>query len=109
MGFLSMPLRTFECKVCGAKLRTKFDKPLHCDVEAVSVLEAPTTKFLERVDFDKNKSQMVDQQKILKERARANSRDVDTIDLIEKNPMDEAIKNKWVKEDGTTRKKIDDL
>jgi len=69
---------------------------------------APTVTILEKQDPYTNKSRLKDQEKILKERARNHSRDVETTDLIEKNPLDEAVKNGWIKEDGTVRKKIDD-
>jgi hypothetical protein len=64
--------------------------------------------MMEPQDKERGKSQIKDQQKILKEKARGHSRDVEMTDLIEANPMDEAVKNGWVREDGKPRKKIDD-
>jgi hypothetical protein len=71
-------------------------------------LALPSTKFLEAVDKDGGKSQLKDQQKILLERARAHSRDVEMHDMIQNNPQQISYQNKWLKEDGTKRSAIDD-
>ena len=114
-----MPLRKFRCPGCGHELES-FKKEVECGhgegydgplgyTPMEIVLSAPKTKFMETTDEEKGKSQIVGQEKILKARARKHSRDHDTQDLIEMNPRDEAIKNGWIKEDGTKRKAIDDV
>lgn len=107
-----MPLRTFKCPVCGEIIKTlKKEIPMHCDTAAEQVLAAPSTRFNEYRDpenKEKGKSQLKDLQKILKERARNHSRDNDLHDLVQTNNDDVSKMNKWIKEDGTVRKKIDD-
>jgi hypothetical protein len=63
---------------------------------------------MEKVDHEHNKSNVIGQQAILKERARAHSRDHETDDLIDTNTREVAEQNKWITE-GRKRKKIDDL
>jgi hypothetical protein len=63
---------------------------------------------MEKTDAERGKSAMIDQQKVLKERARKHSRDVDMDDLIQNNEKDLAHKNGWVRPDGTKRRSIDD-
>ena len=72
------------------------------------LVNSPTTKFMEPIDKEAGKSQMKDQKKILLERARNHSRDVEMHDLIQMNPQEVAKQNKWIKEDGTKRKSIDE-
>lgn len=104
-----MPLRTWRCPECGLEFQTKTKAPTHCgDVAAELVLTAPKTKFMEKVDQERNKSNVVGQQAVLKERARKHSRDNETHDLIQNNDRETALKNEWLKEDGSIRKAIDD-
>lgn len=104
-----MPLKLFRCPECGEEFRTKTANPVHCDdVAAEHLMTPPGTKFMEKLDADHNKSNMVGQQAMLKERARKYSRDHETHDLIQMNDKESALKNQWLKEDGTTRKAIDD-
>lgn len=104
-----MPLRLWECTVCGHQLQSKKDGNQHCDHIMTQVITAPLTKFMEKTDADRGKSAMVDQQKTLKERARKHSREVDTHDLIQGNERELAIKNGWINGNGEKRKAIDDL
>lgn len=64
---------------------------------------------MEKTDPERGKSVMVNQMKILRERARSHSRDVEMDDLIQNNEKQVGFQNGWVKKDGTRRKKIDDL
>lgn len=104
-----MPIRTFQCQSCKKQFRSKQEQPRHCEMPADNVLVAPQTKFMEVTHADKGISRMVNQDKMLKSRARSHSRDVEMNDLIENNPREEAIKNGWIREDGQTRKAIDDI
>jgi hypothetical protein len=104
-----MPIRTWKCQECGLEFKTKSTYPTHCgDAKADLVMTAPTTKFMEKTDPEKGTSAMVGQTSILKERARAHSRDVEMDDLIQNNEKDLAYQNGWLKKDGTRRKAIDD-
>lgn len=71
-------------------------------------MTAPGTKFMEKQDADRGKSAMIGQEKILKERARKHSRDVEMHDLVQKNERDLAHQNGWLNDNGTIRKAIDD-
>lgn len=105
-----MSIKTWKCPKCGVEFKTKVEVPEHCEgVKAELIITSPGTKFMEKMDPERGKSKMVDQEKILKERARAYSRDNELSDLIEKNDKQLAYMSKWLKSDGTKRKKIDDL
>lgn len=73
------------------------------------VFQAPQAKMLEPVSKFKGKSQLKDQQKILRARTRNHARDHDLEDLITTNSKEVVKKNKWVNSDGRKRRKIDDL
>lgn len=103
-----MPLQMFKCQTCGEQFKTKLAAPTHCDIPAELLIIAPTTKFLESTDKDKGKSALVGQQKLLLERARADSRDNAMDDLIQTNNDGIAMQSRWLMPDGTRRKKIDD-
>jgi len=105
-----MPLKLWECSLCGELFKTKVRNPTHCP-EAVcrEVITPPSAKFLEKINPDGTRRQMVGQAKILRERARAHTRDVELDDLVQKNSVDVALQNRWIKDNGQTRKKIDDL
>lgn len=104
-----MPLRTWKCVVCEEQSLTKNAAPAHCELPMELFMVAPATKFMEKTDAEKGKSALVGQQKILKERARKHSRDVEMDDLILNNDKELAHQNKWLKADGTKRRAIDDL
>lgn len=88
---------------------TKTAAPHHCLILAEQLLTAPQTLFKEKQDPENNKSALVGQQKILKERARKHSRDIEMDDLIQNNEKDLAFQNNWLNKDGKKRKAIDDL
>jgi len=103
-----MAVNWFRCKKCGIEIRSKGESPIHCDEVMEKLLKAPLVTMKEPQDKVRGKSKLKNQEKILKERARNHSRDIDMPELIESNPMIEAVKNGWVREDGRVRKKIDD-
>lgn len=118
-----MPLRLFECPVCGYQ-RESFKKEPKCNhnqeeegtpvplAAMKEVLVAPNAKFMEPRDPDakeRGKSVPKDFNKIVKERARSHARDNELHDLIQTNNDGQAIRNQWMNEKGQKRKKIDDL
>jgi hypothetical protein len=64
---------------------------------------------MEKKDAERGISQMVGQEKILRERARKHSRDVEMGDLIETNSTEAAYMSGWLDKDGKKRRAIDDL
>lgn len=114
-----MPVRYYECPVCRKMVRTMKKEVPKCNhgEEAIAismqeVLVAPELKFQEYKDHiakEKGRPQLKNQQRILRERTRNHSRDYEMHDLIQSNDPDEAKKNQWVNEDGSVRKKIDDM
>ena len=104
-----MPLRLFECPECGIQFKTKQSHPMHCDAVAEPVMSAPDVKFMEKMDAEKGRSQMIGQQQILKERSRKHSRDVEMHDLIQNNETELSFQNGWLNKDGKKRTGIDDL
>lgn len=114
-----MPLRTWKCPLCGYERRS-FKRSPECNhnqdeegipvplVEMELVITAPQTKFMEKIDPERGKSNLVGQSAILKARARNHSRDVELDDLIQGNERQLAHQNGWLKDDGTRRKAIDD-
>lgn len=113
-----MPVRYFECPECGAMTRTlKRVKPTCVHAETAKsypmeeVLVAPELKFQEYKDHvakEKGKAQLKDQDRILRERTRSHSREHEMHDLVQSNDREEAVRNQWINEDGSVRKKIDD-
>lgn len=115
-----MPLRHFQCAVCGREKRTLKSETPSCnhgskDTEGSTyifmdeVLQAPEAKMLETVDKETGKTRLKDQQKILKERARIHARDYEADDLIQKNKDNGIEKIGFLREDGKKRTKLDDL
>lgn len=114
-----MPIRRFKCPLCGYERET-FKKEPKCNhnqeeegtpvplVLMEVMLTVPQTRFLEATVKERGKSQLVGQQKDLKERARAHSRDVEMDEFIQKNDTETAHAAGWVKPDGSKRKAIDD-
>jgi len=103
-----MPLKLWECPLCGAQVKTKQTEPMHCDTLCKVVLTTPSVKMMETTDPERGKSELKDQQKILKARARQHARDVEMDDLIQTNESTIAHQNRWVMPSGQRRKKIDD-
>lgn len=105
-----MPFRWFKCTQCEEKFRSRSEHPTHCgDALAEMLVSAPATKFMEKTDQDRGKSSMVGQEKILKERARNHSRDVELDDLIQGNDKKTVQDNQWITSTGQKRRAIDDL
>jgi hypothetical protein len=115
-----MPLLEYECQLCGARRQTLRKAP-KCNhnqeeegepypvSEMVKVLSAPQAKFMEPKNKEKGSSTLKDQQKILMERAKHHARDNDYHDLTQGNNLEMAKRHGWVREDGSIRKKVDDL
>ena len=104
-----MAFKIHKCPICGLEFKTKKSEVFCSCGELCEIqLSAPQTKFMEKVDPNSDKSALVNQQKILKERARAHSRDNELDVLIQSNPADDAVKNSWVGKDGSKRKKMED-
>ena len=119
-----MPVRKYKCHKCSYVCRA-FDRksglePLcdRClierktDVRMARIIGAPQAKFMEKIDSNKNRSNMKDQQKMLLERSRVHTRDQAADDLIQANEEEVATKNQWLvkNSDGSLRKRkgIDD-
>lgn len=76
------------------------------------VIQAPSGKFMVAANKATGKSKLKDADKILKERARNHSRDVDADDVIQKNLMNglkESVATNLLNEKGQRRRKIDDI
>lgn len=119
-----MPLRIFECKLCGHQretLRNKIPKCNHGQEEEGTpvplsdmeeLLTAPNQKFMVTSNEEKGISKIKDQEKILKARARNYSRDReidDNIQLNKLNGLDEQVARNLLNSKGERRRKIDDV
>jgi len=104
-----MALRHWKCRKCKTEFRSFKDTPLHCGVSSELVLKTPNAKILEPVNKYKGKSNLKDQQKILKKRSREHARDFEINDYIATSSKEQVIKNKWINPDGQKRRKIDDI
>ena len=115
-----MPLNIFRCPVCGVERESlrKHPKCNHSqEEEGVPVpltdmeklFGLPTAKFMEPINKDKAKSSMKNQQKMLMERAKNHARENDYHDLTQNNNEEMAKRQGWLREDGTIKKKIDDV
>lgn len=116
-----MPLNRFECPLCG-HYRESFKQDPKCNhgqeeegipvplSSMVKILVAPQSKFLEPSNKEKGKSQLKDQKQILMQRAKDYAQNNERDDFIQGEPDKVASKARgWLREDGTKRKKIDDL
>lgn len=103
-----MAIRMFKCNICGIEFKTKKEKPTHCDNYAELIITTPVVKMLECVDKDTKKTVLLNQEKILRERARRHSRDNELDELIQTNNDEVCKQSQWVKSDGTKRKALDD-
>lgn len=113
-----MALRTYKCPQCGTLKKTFQKNPtcVHGEEEVFTmevVLEAPQAKFLEPRDpiaKERGKSHIKGLDKILKERARAHSRETMMDDLIQGSPDQQAAAGAgWInKQTGKRIKRIDD-
>lgn len=105
-----MPLRTFQCSICGTEINTlKKEAPLHCNTATELVITAPSVTALETVDPAKNTKRMKNQQKILKERARNHSRDNDLHDMIQVSKGEKLTAANFLNKSGKKRTKFDDI
>jgi len=123
-----MPLRLYKCPECSHEQRKMYRRDVvtlspYCErcyvldeimIRTKRVIGAPQAKFMEKVDANKNKSNLVGQQKMLLERSREHTRDSEAADdLIQTNEVEVATKNSWLvkNSDGSLRKrkKIDDI
>jgi hypothetical protein len=111
-----MPLFNYECQNCGTQLETfKKDPVCSCSGEAKTMkkkLAAPPAKFMEPRGpeaKERGRSVMKNQDKILRERTRNHSRDVELGDLIQTNKPEVVQAAGWLNDQGTKRRKIDDI
>lgn len=107
-----MPLLKFKCVKCNEVFRTFAKDAYHCKVLAKRVITPPRSKFMEAKDDsmrDRGKSQLKNQEAILRERTRNFKRDHETDDLIQSNPQTKAVEYGWFNRDGKKRNKIDDI
>lgn len=104
-----MPLFHYKCLKCKSEISSlKRIQICDCGEPLRPQLASPQAKYMEKVG-NRGKSRMKGQEKILKARARAHSRDNELADLVATNPRENAIANRWLSEDGKSlRKKIDD-
>ena len=112
-----MPIRLYKCPICGYQTKAKrtprcahgAENPEYEDyVDMQAIITTPSVK-LQETDAYTGKTQMQDQERILKARARNYSRDNDLDDLIQKNDAKSAQQFEWLKEGGRKRKAIDDI
>lgn len=105
-----MPLKEYQCPQCDALFASKSTHPTHCgDVAAIEVLTVPQIKLQEKDSYT-GKSKLVDQEQILRSRARNHAREHDLDDLISMNDRKSANENKWLVEGGRRKRKaVDDL
>lgn len=104
-----MPLKYYKNKETGEvkKSLKKLDSE-----EWDEIITAPNQKFMVAADKATGRSKLKDSTKILTERARNHSRDVDLDDNIltnKANGLDAQVKQSFLNEKGERRRKIDDI
>jgi len=107
-----MALNHFQCTICGEVFRSFKPVCNHCGKPANKLLAVPNGKFLApRNDTEKSrgKSQLKDQNKIIKARSRNFKRDHELDDLIQLNDEASVERYRWLNDNGVKRKKIDDI
>lgn len=119
-----MPLRLFQCPLCGSKRETLRNRIPNCNhnqdeegsptplTEMEEVIVAPNQKFMISADPEMGKSKLKDQEKMLKERSRNHSRDVnidENIQINRLNGLDEQVARSFLNKKGEKRRKIDDI
>lgn len=104
-----MPLRDYKCSVCDETFKSFKSAPEHCNMPAGKLLSAPQSKFMEPTNKEKGYSKLRDQDKIVKARSRNHSRDHEIHDIIQGGQMEKARAIHWIKANGQTRGKIDDI
>lgn len=103
-----MPLKYYKNEETGEEKRSlkKLDAPWK------EVLVAPNQKFMVTANKSTGKSKLKDGEKVLRERARNYSRDVDldeTIGINRANGLEESVRRNLLNEKGEKRRKIDDI
>ncbi|MCG3175430.1 MAG: hypothetical protein MOGMAGMI_00359 [Candidatus Omnitrophica bacterium] len=113
-----MTLKLYSCPNCGFEKESfkdlsKDECPQKIDEECAFLspkISCPSSKFMVKVNSATNKSKLKDSDKMLKERSRNHSRDVDLDDVIQLNKTNSfAVSNNFLNEKGERRKKIDDI
>lgn len=116
-----MPLKYYICPLCEQTRETLRPRVPKCNhdqeeegepiplTEMEEIIVPPGVKMMEVVDEYRGKSRLKDQKKILLERARNHSRDVEGDDLIQRNRNNDIMKINQLNKDGKRRKKIDDI
>lgn len=105
-----MALNKYRCPECELEFSSFKKCPIHCEVPSQKILIAPQSKFLEPSNKEKGRSQLKDQKQILMQRAKDYAQNNERDDFIQGEPDKVASKARgWLREDGTKRKKIDDL
>jgi len=104
-----MALKYYKNKETGELIKTLKNPPEPED-QWEEVIKEPGTKFMVCANPATGKSKVKDQDKILLERARNHSRDVDLDDTIAVNKDNEfGVKQNLLNEKGERRRKVDDL
>ena len=104
-----MPLKYFRNKTTGEEKQSL--KPQDPEVWE-ELIQAPNQKFMINANPERGVSQVKDQNKMLKERARNFSRNVDLDDNIQinrLNGLDAQVNKNLLNSKGERRKKIDDI
>lgn len=104
-----MPLKFFKNKLTGEEKESL--KPQDPEVWE-EVLQAPNQKFMITANAEGGTSKIKDQNKMLKERSRNFSRNVDIDDNIQinrKNGLDAQVNRNLLNSKGERRRKIDDI
>jgi hypothetical protein len=105
-----MALLKYQCKKCKAEKETlKKEIPEHCGEPMKKVISAPGTKLMETVNPATGRKRLKDQQKILLERARNHSRDVEGHELVQMNKANDVVKINQLNAQGKKRTKLDDI
>lgn len=104
-----MPLKYFRNKITGEEKESlKPQDPVIWE----EILQAPNQKFMIKANPERGISQIKDQKKMLKERARNYSRNVDLDDNIQINKLNglnAQVNKNLLNSKGERRKKIDDI
>jgi hypothetical protein len=104
-----MPLKYFKNKLTGEEKQSlKEQDPTQWE----EILQAPNQKFMIASNPERGVSKIKDQEKMLKERARNYSRNVDIDDNIQinrLNGLDAQVSKNLLNSKGQRRRKIDDI
>jgi len=104
---LVMPLKYFKNIKTGEIKRT-LKKTLGDDWE--EIIKTPNQKFMEKANEATGTSKIKDQDKMLRERARNHSRDVDLDDNIQLNKSNDfQVSQNFLNDKNEKRRKVDDI